>query len=563
MNVLLAFAWLRWRVLMNSIERSGARDTLERFSLAIEQLGPIMAALLMVPSAILLAGAGAYAGWALARGTTQPLVFEVLRFLFVAATALTIVGPLMLPAGDRANAVRMLLLPISRRMLYAAQTTTTFADPWLLLAVAPIVALPLGLLAGGAWLAALVSASAGLLFLLVLTGLASLVISAIQLVVRDRRRGELVALLIIVVLPLAGILPVMLAGDRGRRDESQARQGRSDDLPGWITTIEHRALPLIPSEMFARATRTAASGELRAPVAALGSLALVATALHGAGLFVFGRVLDAHGSTRSGRRGSVSKARTWRIRGLSTGASAVAVNQVRLALRTPRGRSILLSPLVVFLMFGVMMWRGGNTADFGFLRLTSGVALAIFGSTISLLALLPLSMNQFAIDRAGLTLTFLSPLDDWDVLKGKAIGNAIVAGMPAFVCIAGAAAVFPGGPWSDWVSVILGLAASYMLTAPVAAALSALFPRPVDLNSIGNGSNAHAAAGLLGLVVLLCAGALTVALALLARLMFGHAHFALVAMLIWCGLSAAVSRLCFIPARSLLARRRENLALTV
>ena len=37
-------------MLINSLERTGARDTIERFSIAIEELGPIMAAVLMIPS---------------------------------------------------------------------------------------------------------------------------------------------------------------------------------------------------------------------------------------------------------------------------------------------------------------------------------------------------------------------------------------------------------------------------------------------------------------------------------------------------------------------------------
>ena len=123
---------------MNSLERSGARDRLERFSLAIEQLGPIMTGLLMVPSAILLAGAGGYSGWALAHGQ-RPLPFDVLRFLLLVACALTIVGPLLLPAAERTNAVRLLLLPISRPWLYAAQATTTLTDPWIALVVPAVL----------------------------------------------------------------------------------------------------------------------------------------------------------------------------------------------------------------------------------------------------------------------------------------------------------------------------------------------------------------------------------------------------------------------------------------
>ena len=36
LRILRAFAWLRWRMLINSLERTGARDMLERFSIAIE-----------------------------------------------------------------------------------------------------------------------------------------------------------------------------------------------------------------------------------------------------------------------------------------------------------------------------------------------------------------------------------------------------------------------------------------------------------------------------------------------------------------------------------------------
>ena len=30
LNILRAFAWLRWRMLINSLEKTGARDTVER-----------------------------------------------------------------------------------------------------------------------------------------------------------------------------------------------------------------------------------------------------------------------------------------------------------------------------------------------------------------------------------------------------------------------------------------------------------------------------------------------------------------------------------------------------
>ena len=61
-RILRAFAWMRWRVLVNSLERTGARDTLERFSLALEQIGPLIALVLLVPSAVAGGGGGGRAG---------------------------------------------------------------------------------------------------------------------------------------------------------------------------------------------------------------------------------------------------------------------------------------------------------------------------------------------------------------------------------------------------------------------------------------------------------------------------------------------------------------------
>src|SRR6185312_2848622 len=126
LRILRAFAWLRWRMLINSLEKTGARDTVERFSIAIEKLGPIMAAVLMVPSGLILAAAATASGLALARGDQHSLFFAAARYLLFAVPIVSIFGPLLLPAADRTNPVRLLLLPIPRHTLYAAQTSSAF-----------------------------------------------------------------------------------------------------------------------------------------------------------------------------------------------------------------------------------------------------------------------------------------------------------------------------------------------------------------------------------------------------------------------------------------------------
>ena len=120
-RIFRAFAWMRWRVFINSLERTGARDALERFSVATDKLGPIIALVLLVPSALALGTLGLTAGFGLATDAWAPLMGAVRGILFV-VIAVTCISPLILPMRDGSTVVRMLLLPIPRQVLYIAQT---------------------------------------------------------------------------------------------------------------------------------------------------------------------------------------------------------------------------------------------------------------------------------------------------------------------------------------------------------------------------------------------------------------------------------------------------------
>ncbi|HVH57894.1 MAG TPA: hypothetical protein VM791_16635 [Vicinamibacterales bacterium] len=554
-RILRAFAWLRWRMLVNSLEKTGSRDTFERFSIAIEKLGPLLAAVLLIPSALFLAAVGVSAGYLLATGGS-PVPFTAARYLLLPVPLLAIVGPLFLPAGDRTNPVRMLLLPIPRGTLYVAQASAAFGDPWHILLVPLVGCIPLGLLAAGALLPALICLAMGVLLVATVIGLSALATSVLHLVVRDRRRGELAALIFIVVVPVLAMLPGLL-----HTDKDSARGRRRDRVfPPWVAELGATARSVYPTEMFVRGTQASAAGDLQKPAASLAGLALMAAIAHGFGLIAFTRVLAAPGTTGSRRSAPMRAAWGARLPGLSMGASAVALAQLRLAMRTPRGRSILLSPLAVFAMFGIMMYRSGDM-NFGPFKFGSGLGLAAFGSFVCLMAILPMAMNQFAVDRAGLTMTLLSPLRDEELLAGKAAGNAMIITPPALFCIVGSALLFPGGTMGMWLALVLGLVSVYLVVAPIAAMCSAAFPRAVDLNSIGRGSNAHGAAGLIGMISFVAAGAPPLLLTMLATRFLDRPQFMLLLLAGWCLISYVIGRLLFIPARRLFAARRENLAM--
>jgi hypothetical protein len=201
--------------------------------------------------------------------------------------------------------------------------------------------------------------------------------------------------------------------------------------------------------------------------------------------------------------------------------------------------------------------------EFGFLNLSDGLGLATFGSAICLLSIQPFAVNQFAIDRAGLTLALLSPLETRELLAGKAAGNALIGGGPALLCVVIALALFPAGPAALWLGLLLGLLATYLLAAPAAAALSAVFPRAVDLNSIGRSSNAHGAAGLLGVLAFVAAGLPPVVLALIATSLMGRPNLVPILIACWCGIALAANRVLFRAVAVLFEKRKENLGLVV
>jgi hypothetical protein len=564
-RILRAFTWLRWRMFINSLERTGSRDMLERFSLAIEKLGPILAGIMLIPSALVLASLGAASGYSLALGDLHSFFTLAPRFVLMVVPVLCVIGPLLLPAADRTNPVRILLLPISRGTLYVAQSSAVLGDIWILLTLPLIGCIPLGLLAGGAPGAALTALAAAVILLLVLVALSTLTTSLVHLAVRDRRRGELLALVFIIIIPILSMLPYVLAG--GSRGYSGPRGARSNPVPvsapPWVAAVARGAGAVYPTELYTRATRAAAAAHPAAAARSVGGLALSALLLNIFGAYLFGAVLASPGSARSRREVPMRAAWGWRLPGLSAGASAVALAQLLLALRTPRGRAILLSPLAVAFMYFAL--NRGNVVGYHFFRglaADAGIVMACFACFICSLSILPIALNQFAIDKAGLTRVLLSPLSDHDYLAGKAAGNALIIALPTLVCIVAAFALLPGTRTvASWAAIPVALLSVYSLVAPAAAAFSAMFPRVVDLNSIGRASNAHGVSGVLGILTFVVAGALTLGIAAAATYWFRRPFVTLLILVAWCAVCVLTGRLLFVPARRIFARRRENLAM--
>ena len=551
MRLLTLFAWLRWRIFVNTLNKTSGRDAVQRTSLALERLAPILLVAILIPSAIALGVFGMVAGFQIVRASHQAIWYELPRIVLFAGVLASVIGPALMPTGDRTNPVRLLLLPIPARTLYVSHVAGALSDPWVFLQMPLLGGIGLGMLAAGSVAGAAVALAGGAMLALLVIGLAATTTTLIHLALRDRRRGEIIALVLIVFLPMIGFLPSMIL--RGERRSAERP-------PDWVVTTARRVMSVAPSELYVTSIRQGAGGTPGAAASRVAAIAALALGVQVAGLALFRRVLSAGGSGGPRRASSMQGLWTRIIPFASPGTSAVALALLRLAVRTPRGRATLLTPIALTVLFMFIIWRRG-IVQIGPFNATSGLGFAAFVSFLALIASMPISMNQFAVDRAGLTMTLLSPLSTRQILAGKAIGTGLMTVPPALLCIALTALAFPGGSLALWLALVPAICATYTLTAPIALMLSAVFPRVVNMNSVGSNSNAHAVAGFAGLFVFVAAALPPVALALSAIAFLDRPFLAPVLALAWCPVAFVIAQLLLRPAEKIFERRRENLAM--
>jgi hypothetical protein len=99
------------------------------------------------------------------------------------------------------------------------------------------------------------------------------------------------------------------------------------------------------------------------------------------------------------------------------------------------------------------------------------------------------------------------------------------------------------------------------LTTPLAAVLSVLLPRVVNMNSVGSSSNAHALAGFAGVLAIAAAGAPCALLTLAAVALLEQPALAPVFVAMWTVVAFVIAKALFRPAERIFDQRRENLAM--
>lgn len=511
---LSAWAWLRWRTFMNTIERSERVDRVARLSGALEALGPIVVAVMMIPAALMAIVFGMATGYGLASGEMWGVPsMHAMRVVLFLVILLTVMGPIVLPSGRGiASLPRLLLLPVPHRALFAGELLGGLAEPWTLFGSLLVIMVPVGALVAGHVTLALVGATGATLLVMALLAIGALSGALLHVLMRDRKRGEWMVVAFFTLIPLAAMTPMLIAGASADGDdweqEFESRMGAMVERPA------NGALAAFPGELYVAAlARTAgvSPGHTAVPLA---GLALMTAGAVGGGWTLWKRTID---------RGGISRGRSKDVRAgaglpsslrmMLTPRRAVAFTFLQHVARTARGRATVLPSVVMTLVFaGFVGAKGGMML--GKIPLSDGFSLAVFGVMMAFLTMIQLWMNQFAIDRAGLTMLCLQPMTSSQILSGKMAGAAtLIAALAALPIGAG---LLVGTPRSleHWIVLILGSVAAFVVIAPLAAILSAVFPKHVDLASIGQKSNAHAAAGFIGMLVVFAAAAPAVAAAL-------------------------------------------------
>ncbi len=541
-----------------------------------------------------------------------------MRIYLVVITLMVILAPIVRSVRrSDLSPTRFLLLPIPRALLHVLELAAGITDPWLALVVPVVVMFPAGLAAAGAIGTAAAALVAGFVLLVLLLSLESCFSYALALLYRNRRRGEMASLIILVSLSLTGFLPALFgqyleddgharrrrgesatgeqaqgtqgtegttgqeptgaagqqpagaagqepAGGAPRRDVTQGpapepatpKRPRSGNDSGHSISIPRFA----PSEFYARAVRPG-TGLVSSRAVSLLALVLIAGALYGVSWTIFSRLLDTPETGSSRRSRASTRASVSGFPGLGPGASAVAFACMKLSIRTIQGKMAVYYTPVGLLVAAVAMSRlteGTLTQGFGS---HSGPILATFAALLSLLSMQKLMLNQFAIEGAGLTLQFLSPLSGRDIVAGNSAGLGVFFGCSMLFYI-GVAAIFAPDPAIPlWGAAFLAGLSTFLVYAPITSALSALFPKAIDPGRIGSTSNPTSAASLLGTLGMVLSAAPPVLLGAIGLYALRSPALTLLFVACWTCCAAFLFVLISRGAAGILETRRENLAM--
>lgn len=543
---------LRWQLVVNHLSAGARFDAMERASRMGTLVVPALLILTLGAAATLVGLAGFAFGWKIGmRSTPSVHILLAVRVVLATGCLTVIVTSLMSMAESLTLHPRLLLLPIPRAMRHRLDVLAgALADPVILTAAPGLVLAAVGLTISGRVAAGAVALAAALALLVMLASLRSVVVLSIGRLVRRRRSAELFALVCVMILSLGTALPLLFTD--AIRDTSRSSIGDiAARLPSWTGWV--------PTELYATSITQALAGDLAGGMAALLGLTVEALTLFVLSSHMYGWSLESASAPRSANKPTGRVRSLPRLYPLAETTSAIAVVQMRTALRSVRGRLIVMLPGATMALLAAVARRIPDEFPGGRLLASSPDAALAFGLAFSLYALLAFTMNQLAADREGLARQFLLPISDEDLLLGKALGCGLVFLVQATMCFLCLGIVLLETPPLSSLTVVLTSLTSYLLMAPAAAIVSALLPVRADLSKTGTAGNPHGLAMLGGTVSI---GLLTVIGWHMVAAARGSGEWrALVTASAVAVAAFGISRALLSMSSPLISRRRENILL--
>jgi len=562
---LRAFAWLRWHLLLNGVRASAKRDAWEQLSRILALAVPAMIVVLSLGSIVAVSVGALLGGNALATGrfVAPDVIIFVVRAVLFGAMALVAIMPIGSAAQTTSTRYsRLLLLPIPTRVLHLVEVLAGLADPWILFMLPGLVLFAVGLSWGGRFDLGVLAGAAGLALAVALSSLAALVSFSVSWLFRDRRRAEVLTIIFVMSISIVALLPQMLddsdtpAPNRGGRRRGTLTVQRIEEvLPAWTQ--------FLPSEVYGRAM-TAAGVRHDNPAAVTWVALLIAEGmlLFHLSQMVHRRLLESAVGQSGGPQRVMPMRPPWQLPAVSAGTATVAWVMFKSSFRSVRGRVAVLLPGPLMAIVSLVLLR--RPEEVPWLATLNTHSHMMFGASlmIALFAIHPFTLNQFASDRAGLTLQFLMPVSAPDLVRGKALGGGALFLIAAIISALASAIATGGGSPSAWAMTLFGGLATYVAVSPIAAILSALFPVAADMSKAGSGGNPHVAAALIGMVAVGVAALPVLGIAVPVTITGAPPSVGLMAMIIWLGIVTVIAWLLLGQVSKVVTARRENLFLT-
>jgi len=160
-------------------------------------------------------------------------------------------------------------------------------------------------------------------------------------------------------------------------------------------------------------------------------------------------------------------------------ATVIALANLRSLIRAPEGKMILLSPVILFAVFGSMLFTGKELSPPEQFRPLLGLGAI----TMAMFSLIQLYQNQFGFDRDGFRVYVLCPASRRDILLGKNLSLAPIALSIGTMAVLALHFIHPMRV-THLVATLIQLVAAYLIVCMVGNLMSTIAPAAVASGSM-------------------------------------------------------------------------------